>query len=51
MSFAELKERAYRANGVEAVFLYPEDLQGRDWQERVMGKIGEASGYRYRPTR
>ena len=45
------KERAYRANGVSAVFLYPSDLQGYQWQERVMGKIEEASGYRYRPTR
>ena len=45
------KEKVYRANGVGAAFLYPSDLQGYQWHERVMAKIGEASGYRYGPTR
>jgi len=41
------KERAYRANGLEAVFLYPDGLQGPQWPEHVMAKIRSAQGSRY----
>lgn len=35
------KERAYAANGIAAVFVYPSDLTGHDWPARVMNKVAE----------
>jgi hypothetical protein len=36
------KRRAYAANGTPAVFVYPKDLQGRDWPARLYGRIERA---------
>ena len=33
------KQGAYAANGIPAVFIYPADLRGPDWPERVVRKI------------
>lgn len=33
------KQRVYRANAIPAVFVYPEDLRGRNWPERLMESI------------
>ena len=45
------KERVFDANGVPAVFLYPRDLRGPKWPERVIETIeksccGQQSGSR-----
>ena len=48
------KKQAYAANGLAAVFLYPEDLRGRDWPQRVLAKIarpGRAASYHKGPMR
>jgi hypothetical protein len=37
------KERVYGQNGLPAVFLYPHDLHGPNWPERVYGKITHAA--------
>ena len=29
------EKRAYQANGIEALFLYPRDLQGANWQAKI----------------
>ena len=43
------KQQAYRVNRIPAMFLYPEDLQGRSWPERLREKIAQtrrqAPGY------
>ncbi len=36
------KTRVFEANGIQAVFLYPWDLQNSEWEEHVMARIGEA---------
>lgn len=33
------KEHAYRANGIRALFIYPNDLQGRHWPQRLHRRI------------
>ena len=33
------KKQAYAVNGLAAVFLYPGDLRGRDWPQRVLANI------------
>jgi hypothetical protein len=33
------KAQAYRANGIPAVYVYPEHLQGPSWPERVMNRL------------
>ena len=33
------KQEAYQRNGIGAVFVYPQDLSGPDWPERVASKI------------
>jgi hypothetical protein len=33
------KQKAYAANGIPAVFIYPTDLRGPDWPARVVQKI------------
>ena len=33
------KREAYRANGIPALFLYPADLAGPDWAERVYDRL------------
>ena len=33
------KEQAYAANGIPAVFIYPQDLYGPYWREEVVEKI------------
>ena len=37
------KQRAYHANGLPALFIYPRDLTGPNWPERVMRRVHEAS--------
>ena len=49
------KQKAYAANGIPAVFIYPADLKGRDWPERIVQRIQSthplAAGFtRYRAT-
>jgi hypothetical protein len=36
------KREAYRANGIAALFLYPADLAGSGWDEKVYQKIEQA---------
>ena len=43
------KVRAFRANGVAAVFLYPWNLRGEDWQEDVIARIHYVSHSRLNP--
>jgi hypothetical protein len=38
------KQKVYAANGVPAVFVYPDDLRAREWPEEVIARIGS-----YRP--
>ncbi len=33
------KKMAYEANGIPAVFVYPEDLRGSDWPRRLYERI------------
>ena len=43
------KQHVYRDNEISALFVYPQDLQGPDWPDRLYGKlekIGRCSGYR-----
>ncbi len=37
------KRRVYAANAIPAVFLYPKDLQGRQWPRDVLYRIRRAS--------
>ena len=37
------KQRAYAANEVPAVFVYPENLMGRDWPQRLAESIYQAA--------
>ncbi len=37
------KSRAYKANGIPAVFVYPQDLRRRDWPEYVLDRIRSAA--------
>ncbi len=37
------KERAYRANDIPAMFVYPDDLTGPDWPERILEGIAVKS--------
>jgi hypothetical protein len=37
------KRRAYAANGISVVFVYPEDLAKPDWQEGLVESIYEAA--------
>ena len=41
------KQKAYRANAMPALFLYPTDLQGRSWPRQVVQRI-ESAGRRAR---
>ena len=49
------KRRAYRANGIPAVFIYPSHIGGQDWQNKVYHRIMEAarghSSFMRYPTR
>ena len=36
------KEKVYTANAVPAMFLYPRDLQGPQWPERIIDRIDGA---------
>ena len=38
------KEKVYRANGIAAIFLYPQDLMGPDWPEMLAERIEEYKG-------
>ena len=40
------KSRAYARNGIPAMFVYPQDISGRDWPAALMAKIYQA----YRET-
>jgi hypothetical protein len=44
MDGVRLKQQAYHSNGIHALFLYPEDLQGRSWPRELARTIGRA-GY------
>lgn len=33
------KREAYRANGIPALFVYPQDLSGPEWADRLYGRI------------
>lgn len=45
------KARAYAANTLPALFVYPTDLQGRDWPARLAERIASASdAAAYRPS-
>jgi len=37
------KRRAYEANGISALFVYPEDLRERDWPKRLVKSIHETA--------
>jgi hypothetical protein len=43
MQGIEHKQQVYRANGMPAVFLYPDDLQGPNWPENVANQILSAA--------
>jgi hypothetical protein len=43
MQGIEHKQQVYRANGLPAVFLYPDDLQGPHWPEKVLNRILDAA--------
>jgi len=45
------KARAFEANGVAALFLYPWDLLGERWQEHVIARVEYASRSRPKPLR
>lgn len=52
------KQQVFSANGVPAIFLYPDDLYGPDWQQRIVERLThgshidslEGSQRAYRPT-
>jgi hypothetical protein len=33
------KQRAYQANGIPALFVYPRDLEGSDWSGQLYEKL------------
>jgi hypothetical protein len=37
------KQHAYAANGIPAVFVYPQDLQGPEWPARIIERIYKAA--------
>jgi hypothetical protein len=37
------KQRAYAANRIPALFIYPLDLQGPAWPDRLAGRIYQAT--------
>ncbi|MBL1217337.1 MAG: hypothetical protein D8M59_07555 [Planctomycetes bacterium] len=45
MRSIRIKESAYRDNGIPALFLYPDDLTGRDWEGRVMERVLQSVPY------
>lgn len=44
------KRRAYARNGRRVLFVYPRDLRGAAWPERLMQRIQRAREYRRGPT-
>jgi hypothetical protein len=38
------KQDAYAANGIAAVFVYPDDLRGPDWPGRIVRRIRQVTG-------
>ena len=40
------KQRAYARNGLRTLFVYPRDLTGRNWPERLVARIRQAGAYR-----
>lgn len=52
------KQHVYKANGAAAIFLYPDDLCGPDWQQRIVDRLThgshinslEGSQQAYQPT-
>ena len=42
------KESAYAANGIPAVFVYPDDLTGPQWPQQILDRIVQEST-RYNP--
>jgi len=48
MAGIRYKRRVFEANGIQAVFLYPDDLTGQDWEEEAIARIetaGARTGY------
>lgn len=43
------KAQVYRANGIPAVFVYPDDLRERNWSERVVESIHDTADRSLRP--
>ena len=43
------KKMAYEANGIPALFVYPEDLRGLEWPERLVESIYETANRSSRP--
>ena len=43
------KAKAFEANGVAALFLYPWDVRGEDWQEHAMARIDYMSHVNAQP--
>jgi len=41
------KQRAYASNGIEAMFVYPRDLSGPRWPERLRDNIARAARPRF----
>ena len=39
------KRRAYARNGVRVLFVYPRDLRGPSWPERLIGRIRRAGTF------
>lgn len=44
------KRRAYARNGLRALFVYPRELRGPSWPERLVERIRRAGLYERRPT-
>jgi len=48
MAAVRHKKQVYRSSGIRALFLYPRDLTGPNWPEKVVRKIYQASRSAYR---
>lgn len=44
------KRRAYARNGLRVLFVYPRDLRGSSWPERLVARIRRAGAYQRGPT-
>ena len=44
------KQRAYQANGIPALFVYPQDLERSDWPRTLYEKLAQARHQPIRPV-